>query len=280
MKRKFKDLMTGKDSIVSLLLMAAVCLSVGLACRGSRDADAKPIPPAYLGDWEGQGGETLSIRSDGKGDYRAGSTKIEGGTAEVDEDAKTLSVTFFGLGKTLKIDQVPSGNQMKLDGVVYRRKGGFSVEDSGFEDNKNSAPVNKGSKSNTDTADKDLPSDADVESLVKDSVADFTEAVDSENFSGFRANSSKNFQATYSPDLLKSTFKAFIDNKTLLVPSLNDVANQAASFSVGPRIRTEQGYKVLVANGSFSSSPRPVEFETEYVMEKGSWKLLKLQVKV
>jgi len=37
-----------------------------------------------------------------------------------------LSVTFFGIGPTLKIDSPPSGDEMKLGGVVYRR-GGFST---------------------------------------------------------------------------------------------------------------------------------------------------------
>lgn len=279
MRRQLKSLLTGKNSLVNLLLILAVCLGVGLACRGSRDADAKPIPPAYLGDWEGQDGATLSIRADGKGDYRAGSTKVEGGTAEVDEAAKTVSVTFFGIGKTLKIDQPPAGNQMKLDGVVFRRKGGFAVEDSGFENNQNTAD-SKVDKSTPANASKDAPPVEEVENLVKDSLADFAGAVDAEDFNNFRANTSRDFQATYSADLLKTTFSVFIDKKEAALPSLNDIANQSPSFTDGPRIRTERGAKILVATGSFPSKPYAVQFENEYQLEKGSWKLFKIKVKM
>lgn len=279
MRRHFENLMTGKNPFVTLSLILAICLSVGLACRGSRDADTKPIPPAYLGDWEGQDGATLSIRADGKGDYRAGSTKVEGGTAEVDETAKTVSVTFFGIGKTLKIEQPPAGNQMTLDGVVFRRKGGFAVEDSGLENNQSTTP-NNSDRSTSGKTDKDLPSDADVESLVKDSLADFGAAIDAEDFTNYRANTAKSFQQEFSADLLKNTFRVFISKKDATVPSLNNVADKSPSFTDGPRIRTEKGAKILVANGKFPTRPYAVQFETEYESEDGTWKLRKMRVQM
>lgn len=274
MKTKIGKFFVGRDSKVTVLLIFSLFIFVGLGCRGG-SSDSKPIPAAYLGDWEGQDGSTLSIRADGKGDYRAGSTKVEGGTAEVDETAKTVSVTFFGIGKTLKIDQPPAGDQMKLDGVMYRRKGGFSTTTTGQDTaSTSSTPFS----SSGDTSSGDAPSKSEVEALVKESMADFADALEQGDFTDFHANSSKDFQSTFTPEQLKTTFQTYLNNKNIVLPVLNSVPNTSATFTDGPRIRTENGLKIVVANGSFPTKQRTTKFETDYIWRNGEWKLLKFKI--
>ena len=44
-------------------------------------------------------------------------------TAVIDEGAKTLTISLFGVSETWKIDQEPNEKgEMKLSGVVFKRK--------------------------------------------------------------------------------------------------------------------------------------------------------------
>jgi hypothetical protein len=111
-------------------------------------------------------------------------------------------------------------------------------------------------------------------------MTDFADAVDQGDFADFHRSTSKDFQATYTADQLNTTFKPFIDQKERVLPSFNGVPATSPNYTDGPRIRTEKGYKIMVANGSFPTSPNAVQFETEYELEKGNWKILKIRIKM
>lgn len=88
------------------------------ACGGG-----KPAPVKYQGDWVGENGTTLYMYSDGKAGFRIGSKHVTGGAAEIDESAKTITISLFGISNTWKIDREPNdGGEMVLDGKTYRRK--------------------------------------------------------------------------------------------------------------------------------------------------------------
>lgn len=269
MKNQIYKLFFGKNAYASLAIVSLLMLFVVLGCSGSKK-DGKPIPAEYHGAWTGSDGSTLTIRSDSSGDYHSGGTKVDNGTVAIDDAAKTLSISFFGIGPTLKIDQAPSGNQMKLEGVVYKK--------SGSSDSKET--VKSDTNKSSDKSDGDTPSESEVESLVKDTMADFADGVVDEDFSTFRRNSSADFQATYSATQLKGMFATFINQKDKLTPSLRDVQDESASFTSTPSVRTEKGFKVLTADGEFPSSPNVTKFETEYELEKGEWKLLKFKIRL
>jgi len=269
MKNQIYKLFFGKNAGISLLIVSVAMLFVVLGCSGGKK-DSTPVPSEYYGAWTGSDGSTLTIRSDSSGDYRSGGTKVDNGTVEINDKDKTLSISFFGIGPTLKIDQAPSGNQMKLEGVVYKKSGS-----SDSKETSKSEPTKSSDKSNGDT-----PSDSEVESLVKDTMSDFADGVEDEDFSTFRRNSSGDFQATYTATQLKGTFSTFINQKGKLLPSLRDVQDESASFTSPPSVRTEKGFKVLTADGQFPSSPNTAKFETEYEWEKGEWKLLKFNIRL
>lgn len=147
--------------------------------------------------------------------------------------------------------------------------------DIGKTDNSNSTSSN--SASNSSTADTGgIPGDSTLQSMVKETTADFAKAIDANDFSEIYEKSSTDFKNTYTEEQMGEVFKDFVTKKKLILPSLNKVDSSTAEFSPAPRIRTEQGLEILVLNGKFPTKPVNVKFEYEYVKRAGQWKLLKL----
>lgn len=106
------------ENIVSLTIILGIFMSVVLACGGG-----KPVPVKYQGNWVGDDGSTLYMNSDGSSGFKVGSKTVDGGGAEVNESAKTITISLFGISHTWKIDEEPNDNgEMKLDGKIYKRK--------------------------------------------------------------------------------------------------------------------------------------------------------------
>jgi hypothetical protein len=122
------------------------------------------------------------------------------------------------------------------------------------------------------------PTDAESQALVKNSISEFADAVDKDDFKAFKANTSKEFQSQFSDEQLKTTFKSFTDQKADVVPILRDAAKMTPKFTTPPAVRDEKGYSILVANGSFDTEPATTKFTNEYVYQDGKWKLLKINV--
>lgn len=130
-------------------------------------------------------------------------------------------------------------------------------------------------------SDGELPSDSEIQALVKETTADFANAVETNDFSELYSKSSSDFQSQYTEPELKTAFKVFADKKDLIVPALNKAPGVEANFSPAPSIRTEKVLlKILVANGAFPTRPYPVKFEYEYIWRDDEWKLLKIVVKM
>lgn len=144
----------------------------------------------------------------------------------------------------------------------------------------NSRSTNVASTDDDDAPSGDVPSDSVVEGLVKDTTAEFSDAVESGDFSQIHSNASSDFQNTYTVDEMTAAFKSYSEKKSIVVPILNKVGASDADFSRPPSIRTEKGLKILVANGKFPTKPYNVRFDYEYVMRDGEWKLLKLVINI
>lgn len=98
------------------ILALSLLLAAGLACGGG-----KPVPQAFQGNWVGSDGSTIYMHADGKAGFKVGSKEVTGGGAEIDESAKTLTISLFGISNTWKIEQAPSGDTMVLSGTRYTR---------------------------------------------------------------------------------------------------------------------------------------------------------------
>lgn len=99
------------------VVVLGIVLFIALACGGG-----KPAPAKYQGDWVGENGTTLYMYADGKAGFRMGSKHVTGGAAEIDDSAKTLTISLFGISNTWKIDKEPVDGEMTLDGKIYKRK--------------------------------------------------------------------------------------------------------------------------------------------------------------
>lgn len=125
-----------------------------------------------------------------------------------------------------------------------------------------------------------MPTDAEVQALIKQTTSDFADAVQKEDFSNFLKTTSKDFQSQYSDQQLKDAFAVFIDKKDEVVPLLKKAASTNANFSPQPSMREENSISVLDTSGSFPTDPAPVDFDISYERENGQWKLLKIKYKM
>ncbi|HEX9959335.1 MAG TPA: hypothetical protein VGB00_00215 [Pyrinomonadaceae bacterium] len=278
MKNLVGKLLVGRSAKFNVLLVLCLFAFVGLGCFGSgKGKDAKPIPAAFLGDWQGQDGSTLSIRADGTGDYRSGGKKVEGGTAEVSEADKTISITFFGIGETLKIDSPPQGDTMKLNGVTYKRKGGFSVADTNSSSDNKSENSNKKEPTSTkkvNAAKYEVPEDEQMQDMTRTALNDFNDAVQEGDFTDFHSTISKTWQKQTTPAKFNEVFSEFMTKKV----NISGVNNRDADFSPAPSVEMDGGAKKLIAKGCYDVSPRPVGFTLKWIPEGKEWKLFGIEV--
>ena len=157
----------------------------------------------------------------------------------------------------------------------------FDLGNLGKENNSNRTSSNSSSDSPfSDKKSGEVPSESELQSMVKETTADFAQAIDTGDFSEIYSKASTDFQNTYTEDQMKDVFKPFLQKKSTVLPSLNRASSVDADFSPAPSIRTEQGLSILVLNGTFPTKPLNVKFEYEYVLRGGEWKMLKLVVKM
>lgn len=271
MKRLINEIFLGKNTKASGLFALAV---IGLIALGCTCGGKGSVPPEYVGAWTGDDGSTLTIRSDASGDYKKGGKEVTNGSVDVKDGE--LTIGFLGIGETMKIDEPPKGSQMKLNGVTYRKQGGSTVADKTDSDSKTIFSDDKDSSEKTGSG--EMPSDSEIDSLVKQTTADFADAIEAEDFSSFMANTSDAFQSEFSAEQMKKVFATFMDKKEVVVPILRDAGEP--KFSPQPNIQTKQGRKVLVADGTMPSGRYTVNFEYQYAQDGGEWKLQKIQVKM
>ena len=108
--------MPDNRNLLTATIALTILLTIALACGGGN-----PVPQAYQGNWLGSDGSTIYMNADGKAGFKAGGKEVNGGGAELNESAKTLTISLFGISNTWKIDQPPSGNVMVLSGTRYTK---------------------------------------------------------------------------------------------------------------------------------------------------------------
>ena len=145
---------------------------------------------------------------------------------------------------------------------------------------KNANVASTSDSNDTDDESAELPDDRLLKALVKETTADFAQAVSTEDFSKIYEKSSTDFQTTYTEQEMKDTFKPFIQKKKQVLPILAKAVGTDPEYSPVPSIRTESGLSILVTEGKFATKPIPLTFEYEYVKRGGQWKLLKLVIKL
>ncbi|HEV8593656.1 MAG TPA: hypothetical protein VGQ55_16235 [Pyrinomonadaceae bacterium] len=154
----------------------------------------------------------------------------------------------------------------------------FDLANVGKTDTSNSSSTSD--SSSDDSEDTDLPDKRLLKALVAETTADFAAAISTEDFTSMHDKASSDFQSSYSADQMKDEFREFLKNKKVILPILAKTIALEPEYSPDPYIRTEQGLSILVVNGKYKTKPVPMNFEYEYVKRNGSFKLLKLVIKL
>lgn len=138
------------------------------------------------------------------------------------------------------------------------------------------SPSPEATKSYTkaDASKKEVPSDDEMQDIVKRTMLDFNDALQKEDFTDFHKTISKVWQKQVTPEKFKESFKGFIDGDTDLSP----IKSMKASFSTPPEITKSSGTNTLEAKGDYDTSPQNTEFELKYIPEGKEWKLIGLKV--
>lgn len=137
-----------------------------------------------------------------------------------------------------------------------------------------SATPSKTSSTKADASTGEVPSEEQLQDLVKTTLLEFNAAVMSEDFTDFHSNICKPWQKQTSPESLKSVFQGFID-KNIVIGSISSLD---AEFSPEPTVGREVGFKTLKLKGKYPTSPRVTKFELNYIPEGKEWKLSKIEI--
>lgn len=148
-----------------------------------------------------------------------------------------------------------------------------------FANTSSSPTANTASTPKTDVPDADastgkMPSEAQLQELARETVLDFNDAIQSEDFTAFHSKISKPFQKQASPERFKQVFAEFLNNNI----DFKEVEDLTAEFSPAPALGKESGYNVLSLNGSYATSPRRTKFELKYIPEGKEWKLIFIRI--
>lgn len=274
MNKILNEIFFGGNSQISMLFALALLIFVGLGCFGSNRGSAA-VPPEYIGEWSGSDGSTLRVRNDASGDYIAGSTKVENGTVEVKEGK--LSVTFFGIGKTLNIDTPPDGSQMKLEGVEYTKSGTTRFADIKNTDNKSETTSGTGMNPPAERANArkgEMPFEEELQYMTKTTLLDFNNAIQEEDFTDFHHNISKTWQKQTTPETFNTAFNEFMEKNV----DISEIRSLEANFIPEPSFDNSKAVKVLQVEGNYQTSPTPTRFVLKYIPDGKEWKLFAIEV--
>lgn len=128
--------------------------------------------------------------------------------------------------------------------------------------------------SKSDASKGEMPSDAELQDMVKTTLLDFDSAVAKADFSDFYSHICKPWQKQTSPENMKTSFQGFIDKGI----RINSISSLDADFSPSPEIGREVGFKTLKLEGKYDTSPNKTKFELNYIPEGKEWKLSKIVV--
>jgi hypothetical protein len=126
-----------------------------------------------------------------------------------------------------------------------------------------------------DASKGEIPSNAELQTIIKEDMLRFDKALKDKDFEDFYNNASKIWQENTSPRKLKKEFQNFIDGKA----DLSSVKNLEADFSPSPKIDDSKKVDVLEVKGTYDTPPNKSSFDLKYIPEGKEWKLIGFYVK-
>lgn len=125
-----------------------------------------------------------------------------------------------------------------------------------------------------DASKKQIPSDAEMQEMIKTTVLDFNSAVQSQDFTDFHANSSKALQRTANPAKMKETFQQFIDGEM----NISSISSMTAKITSPAKLENRSGYNIFSVSGEYPTYGVNTTFDLQYVAEGKDWKLLLIKI--
>ncbi len=159
------------------------------------------------------------------------------------------------------------------DGFSWKDLGGSNTERTDTDTDGTDVPEKTPARK-ADASKGEIPDDAEMEDIVKKTLLDFNNALQTEDFGDFYDSISKPWQKETSPRQLKRLFQKFIDGGA----DMSGISDLDVDFSSKPRIREQLGYEMLEVEGKFDTSPRETTFELKYLAEDEDWKLASISV--
>jgi hypothetical protein len=127
----------------------------------------------------------------------------------------------------------------------------------------------------SDPSKNQVPGDDEMQEIVKKTLLDFNDSLQSEDFTSFYNSISKYWQKQTSPEKLKASFQRFIDKNADLSP----IRSMTAKFTRGPEITKSLGMKTLEVEGEYPTTPITSTFDLKYIVEGKEWKLVGINVR-
>lgn len=236
-----------RGPVVELILVGTVLAAACIGCGGE---PFKRPGADLLGIWTAEG-TSINIKNETTADLIGKNTVIVNGDVRLYKDGRDLMIGDQGVFKTFKIDTPPSGGQMTLDGVVFKRGGQMPASDK-------------------------VPGDAEIEARIKDTIANYARAVEAGSLGDFF----KDKKDQYDKDLDEQQLKTIRGMGDRGLASLRGVAGSTVKFARPPMVGIDSQGGVIWLKGSFDSKPSGVTFEAIYVLEKRSneWIITSLQI--
>jgi hypothetical protein len=118
-----------------------------------------------------------------------------------------------------------------------------------------------------------MPTEGELQYLVRDTMLSFNDAIQSADFSSFYSDISKQWQKQTNAEELETQFQSFIEGKANF-GEIKDMTAEIKSKST----RKQSGYNVLDVKGEYPTKPIATTFDLSYVAEGSDWRLFKVQV--
>lgn len=104
--------------VFSYLLIFAL-LTISISCSSPSKPAVRSENADYIGTWTSPDETTLVIRADGSCDYLSATETVTGARMKLDKANGKISFNEPEKWRAVEVD--PSVNQLKLDGVIFRR---------------------------------------------------------------------------------------------------------------------------------------------------------------
>lgn len=140
--------------------------------------------------------------------------------------------------------------------------------------NTGTAPTKDPTYTKADASKKQTPSDAEMQEIVKTTLLDFNDALQSQDFTDFHGKISSLWRKQTTPDKLKQTFQSFIDGQA----NISNISSMDATFTTPPQIIKKLGLNMLEVKGEYPTYPIKTTFELQYAADNKDWKLTSIQV--